>query len=227
MYLFFDTETTGLPINWKAPVTDLNNWPRLVQIAYLLYDKNRNKISEVNHIVKPNDFLIPLEASKVHGISTERATREGKDIRLVLQAFLEIVNNSEYLIAHNMSFDEKIIVAELIRNNLPNNIETKQKICTMLSSTNFCAIKSNYGYKWPKLSELHFKLFGTNFEEAHNAAIDIKVTAKCFWKLVDKKIISLPYISEAIKLNNQKFSPSNSFNIFEQAYKEITILKTG
>lgn len=24
-YLFFDTETTGLPRNWKAPVSDLNN----------------------------------------------------------------------------------------------------------------------------------------------------------------------------------------------------------
>jgi len=30
MYLFFDTETTGLPRNWKAPVTDLDNWPRMV-----------------------------------------------------------------------------------------------------------------------------------------------------------------------------------------------------
>jgi DNA polymerase III subunit epsilon len=78
MYLFFDTETTGLPKNWKAPVTDLNNWPRLVQLAYLLYDSNGNKISEGDHIIKPDDFIIPEDASRVHGISTEMANLKGK-----------------------------------------------------------------------------------------------------------------------------------------------------
>ncbi len=53
----------------------------------------------------------------------------------------------------------------------------------MERTTNFCAIDGPYGYKWPKLSELHFKLFNTGFEEAHNAAVDIKATAKCFWEL--------------------------------------------
>ena len=42
-----------------------------------------------------------------------------------------------------------------------------------VDSTDFCAIQGPYGYKWPKLSELHFKLFRTHFEEAHNAAVDI------------------------------------------------------
>ena len=50
MYLFFDTETTGLPKNYKAPASDLNNWPRLVQLAYHLYDNDGNKISEGDHI---------------------------------------------------------------------------------------------------------------------------------------------------------------------------------
>lgn len=35
----------------------------------------------------------------------------------------------------------------------------------------------------PKLSELHFKLFKTDFSEAHNALVDIEITAKCFWEL--------------------------------------------
>jgi len=77
MYLFFDTETTGLPRNWKAPVTDLNNWPRLVQLAYLLYDENGNKITGGDYIIKPEGFTIPINASRIHGISTERAIREG------------------------------------------------------------------------------------------------------------------------------------------------------
>ena len=77
MYLFFDTETTGLPRNWKAPVTDLNNWPRLVQLAYLYYDADGKKIMGGDCIIKPEGFTIPTDASRVHGITTERALEEG------------------------------------------------------------------------------------------------------------------------------------------------------
>ncbi len=183
MYLFFDTETTGLPRNWKAPVTDLSNWPRMVQLAYLNYDKDGTKISGGDFIIKPEGYTIPSDASRIHGISTERANKEGKNLLSVLKEFENLVNKADYLVAHNMSFDEKIIGAELLRCNMKNSIAQKRKICTMESSTNFCAIDGPYGYKWPKLSELHFKLFGTGFKEAHNAAVDITATAKCFWEL--------------------------------------------
>ena len=68
MYLFFDTETTGLPKNWNAPITDLNNWPRLVQLAYLCYDNEGNELSRGDFIVKPEGFTIPRDASRIHGI---------------------------------------------------------------------------------------------------------------------------------------------------------------
>jgi DNA polymerase-3 subunit epsilon len=183
MYLFFDTETTGLPKNWKAPTSDLNNWPRLVQLAYIFYDKAGNKISEGNNIIKPEGFTIPIDASKIHGISTERAIQEGVPLIGVLQTFKILIDQADFLVAHNISFDEKIIGAEFLRNKMSDFVATKRKICTMQSTTNFCAIDGTYGYKWPKLSELHYKLFGTSFEEAHNASVDIKATAKCFWEL--------------------------------------------
>ena len=183
MYLFFDTETTGLPKNWKAPVTDLNNWPRLVQLAYLSYDNDGSLISNGDYIIKPSGFTIPLETSRIHGITTEKANSEGHDLLLVLKNFQSLINQADYLVAHNMSFDEKIVGAEFLRNKLPNSIDGKRKICTMQSATNFCAINGPYGYKWPKLSELHYKLFRTSFEEAHNASVDISATAKCFWEL--------------------------------------------
>lgn len=183
MYLFFDTETTGLPRNWKAPVTDLNNWPRLVQLAYLYYDENGSKISGGDFIVKPEGYTIPKDASRIHGISTEKALKEGVPISNVLQNFQSFVEEAKILVAHNMSFDEKIVGAEFLRAGMVNSILAKRKICTMHSTTNFCAINGPYGYKWPKLSELHYKLFGTGFEEAHNAAADINATAKCFWEL--------------------------------------------
>ncbi len=183
MYLFFDTETTGLPNNWKAPVTDLNNWPRLVQMAWLQYDLEGNKIGGSNHIIVPNGFTIPEEASSIHGISHDRALREGVELKSVLSNFHNRIAQSNYLVAHNMSFDEKIVGAEFLRNNMTNTIDTIPKICTMQRTTNFCRIDGPYGYKWPKLSELHYTLFGTGFEEAHNAEVDINATAKCFWEL--------------------------------------------
>ena len=183
MYLFFDTETTGLPKNWKAPVTDLHNWPRLVQLAYLLYDNQGNQISGGDLIIQPNGFTIPSEASAIHGITTEKANREGTAVEAILHDFQILIDQADQLVAHNMSFDEKIMGAEFLRNRMPDSIASKKKICTMQRSTNFCAIDGPYGYKWPKLSELHYQLFNTGFEEAHNAAVDINATAKCFWEL--------------------------------------------
>jgi DNA polymerase III subunit epsilon len=182
MYLFFDTETTGLPKSWKAPVTDLNNWPRMVQLAWLLYDEDGRKISGDDHIIKPEGFTIPLDSSRIHGISTERAMDEGKPLLAVLQEFAELIEEARYLVAHNISFDEKIVGAEFLRNNMEDAVAKRAKICTMQSGTEFCKLIGPYGYKWPKLSELHYALFASHFEDAHNAAIDINATAKCFWE---------------------------------------------
>ena len=189
MYLFFDTETTGLPRNWKAPVSDLTNWPRLVQLAWLTYDDTGNKLDGKSHIIRPEGFNIPTEASRIHGISNERALDEGIALQTVLDEFQNLVFQSGVLVAHNMSFDEKIVGAEFLRNNMVNIVASKPKICTMEKTTNFCKINGPYGYKWPKLSELHSILFGIDFEEAHNAAVDIEATAKCFWELKRRNIL--------------------------------------
>ncbi len=186
MYLFFDTETTGLPRNWKAPITDLNNWPRMIQIGWILSDKNGNRIDVGNHIIKPENFIIPDDASKIHGITTQKAIDEGVELIQILKQFNELVNEAEYLVAHNISFDEKIVGAEFLRKKIKTDFNRKNKICTMQSSTDYCRIPGPYGYKWPRLSELHIKLFGEDFEGAHDAFVDIEATERCFWEM--KKI---------------------------------------
>lgn len=183
MYLFFDTETTGLPAYSEIILADLDNWPRLVQLAYLLYDENKCLISGRDFIIKPCGFVIPADASRIHGITTEKAIRDGHDLRTVLKEFQSVINQADYLIAHNMNFDENIIRAEYLRNKMRDSILRKKRICTMESTTNFCAIDGYYGYKWPKLSELYFTLFKTVYKETHNAADDVAATAKCFWEL--------------------------------------------
>jgi DNA polymerase III subunit epsilon len=190
MYLFFDTETVGLPRSWKAPVTDLNNWPRLVQIAYLVYDGSGNLVSSKNSIIRPDGFTIPRDASRIHGITTEIASVRGIPLGSVLSDFQMQMGSCSHLVAHNMSFDEKIVGAEFLRCNLPNTIPDKKRICTMEATTDFCRISGPYGYKWPKLSELHYKLFREDFDEAHNAAVDIQITAKCFWELMKLGVLN-------------------------------------
>ncbi|MCX5657269.1 MAG: 3'-5' exonuclease [Candidatus Omnitrophica bacterium] len=191
MYLFFDTETTGLPGNGKAPVTDLDNWPRMVQLAYLFSDSNGNKISEGNFIIKPVGFTIPAKAVEVHGITTERAEKEGTDLKIVLLDFQALISRAEYLVAHNMDFDGKVIGAEFLRNKMRDGLPAKRKICTMLSAIDYCALPGPFGYKWPKLTELHCKLFQKGFDDAHNAAADVLATVRCFWELKRLGIIKV------------------------------------
>ena len=189
MYLFFDTETAGLPRNRKAPVSDLNNWPRLVQIAWLQYDNSGSQVKGSDYIIKPEDFTIPHNSTKIHGITTKKAMEEGVLLDVVLEEFSTVIDRSDYLVAHNMDFDEKIVGAEFIRENISNRLLQTSRICTMKTSTNFCKIPGPYGYKWPTLSELHFTLFHTEFEETHNALVDVEVCAKCFFQLKKLEII--------------------------------------
>ena len=96
MYLFFDTETTGLPRNYKAPLTDSRNWPRMVQIAYLIADETGDELERHDHIIKPEGFTIPNRASRLHGITTEKAINEGVLLEPILNEFAAAIDNGLY-----------------------------------------------------------------------------------------------------------------------------------
>lgn len=183
MYLSFDTETTGLPRNWKAPLTDLDNWPRLVEIAWVLFDESGRELEAEAHLIKPNGFSIPGEATEIHGISHDEAMSSGSDLQTVLSAFTGAVQNSAAVISHNVSFDEKIVGAEMLRNKMSNVLGSATKVCTKEISTDYCRLPGKYGYKWPTLQELHQVLFSVGFSETHRAADDARVCAKCFFEL--------------------------------------------
>jgi DNA polymerase III epsilon subunit-like protein len=134
-------------------------------------------------VIKPIGFDIPKEASDVHGITTGYATKYGKNIKDVLSNFEEQCLKSKYLVAHNINFDSKVMGSEFLRNISRNPISKLELLCTMECATDYCKIEGFYGYKWPKLSELHIKLFGKDFEDAHDALADIEATARCFWEM--------------------------------------------
>ncbi len=189
MYLFFDTETTGLPKDWNAPISKLKNWPRLVQIAWQQYDSVGNLLSTQNYIIKPNGFTISPEVVKIHGISHQKAVLEGAELEKVMKEFAKILSSSKFLIAHNLEYDKKIVGAEFLRTNIKSKLSSIEPICTMKSTTNFCRLPGYYGYKWPSLTELHSKLFKAKFKEAHDALVDVTACAKCFFELKKKGII--------------------------------------
>lgn len=183
MYIFFDTETNGLPKDWKAPVTDIDNWPRLVEIAWIAYDDNGNELSSATYIIKPAGFEISPTSAEIHGISQEKALKEGVDLETVLAEFGNLLSKAEKIVAHNIAFDENIVGAEFLRCGMENIIPSITKVCTMKQTVDFCAIEGRYGYKWPTLSELYFKVFNKKLQNAHNALADIRATADCFWEL--------------------------------------------
>ena len=115
MYLIFDTETTGLPHNKTAPITDLDNWPRLVQIAWQLHSETGKLLSQHNYIVKPDGFDIPFKAEQVHGVSTKRALEEGHALDAVLTLLVTDLARTSLVVGHNIEFDINIIGAECIR----------------------------------------------------------------------------------------------------------------
>ncbi len=193
-YLFFDTETTGVPQNYKAPITNSSNWPRLVQLAWIMADKNGNVLKKKSVIIKPDDFSIPSDAAAVHGITTSRAQREGKPLRVVLEEFATDLSLAVKVVGHNVDFDQRIVGAELYRMDKDYDaLMDKPCICTMKSSTDFCAIPNpnTYfgGYKWPSLQELYRKLFDRSFEDAHDALADISATKDCYFELKRRGII--------------------------------------
>lgn len=183
MYIVIDCETTGLPRNWKAPVTDLDNWPRMIQIAWARFDEQSQPIESRSFLIQPDGFTIPQEAQRVHGISTERAMADGKPLFAALSEFSDAVGNSEVIVAHNLRFDETVISAEYLRLNLVPPFGDKKRFCTMVGTTNLCRLPGQFGFKWPSLSELHHFLFGTGFEEAHDAGADVAACADCFLEL--------------------------------------------
>jgi DNA polymerase-3 subunit alpha len=186
MYLIFDTETTGLPQDFSAPISDLDNWPRLVQLAWQLHDHTGKLINSGNYIVKPEGFTIPFNSEKIHGISTERAHEEGVELDFVLKEFSKDIDRAYFLIGHNVSFDEKIMGAEYLRKKISSAILDKPKIDTKLDGTDVAKIEGGRGgnYKWPSLGELHHALFDEGFEDAHDAAADVEATARIFLEMV-------------------------------------------
>ena len=216
MYLIFDTETTGLPKKWNAPITDSDNWPRCVQLAWQLHDSKGALISDHSYLIKPENFNIPFESEQIHGISTELANKIGVDLEEVLNKFISDLSKAGFIIGHNVKFDLNIIGAELFRINSDVDLLEKDILdtCTELTA-NVCKLPGGRGgkFKFPTLIELYSFLFDESFSEAHNASADVEATARAFFELVRIGTINqtvfkgYPELSEGLRSHDQTKVP--------------------
>ena len=188
--LFLDTETTGLP---RSAQNDIEKWPRVVQLAWALYDTEGNRETLNSVIIYPTDFTIPMDSARIHGITTDRAKKEGTSLHKVLPQFNADVEKASTVIAHNLAFDLPIVATEFLRCGLETNLTKKQPFCTMKTPQiiSWCKLpaKSGRGYKWPTLNELHLQLFETEFAGSHNAGADVEACARCYFELQKRGII--------------------------------------
>ena len=217
MFLIFDTETTGLPRDYNAPLTDFDNWPRMVQVAWQVHGALGELIAHHNYIIKPEGYTIPYNAEKVHGISTERALREGLPLQEVLAALAADIAQSTYGAGHNIEFDYNVVGAEFLRAGMENALAGLPALDTKDLSTDYVAIPGGKGgkFKWPTLTELHQKLFQSAVDSAHDAAYDVSATARCFFELIKRRVIAVPQVTSPDDVQYQ--APDLAKSNFENA----------
>ena len=190
MYLIFDTETTGLPKRWNAPISDTDNWPRAIQIAWQLHDAMGNCVDHQDYLIQPDGFNIPYDAEKIHGISTELAMEQGVPLVEVLEKFNEALSEAKFVVGQNVGFDINIMGCEFFRNDITTAIEQLKVLDTCTEHTaQLSKLPGGRGgkFKLPTLTELHEYLFDEPFNEAHNATADVEATTRCFLELIRRK----------------------------------------
>ena len=204
-FIVFDTETSGLPT--------LTFKPNIVQFCYVIFDTEIKSIEkEINVLIKqPKGYVISQESINIHKITNEMCNEMGVDLREVLDEFLEDTKKCSYIVGHNVIFDANMLVyaynllisecnsIEPIDVNLITQYLRKIKYvenfivpklyCTMKQSVTLCNIKRvnkrGYNYlKFPKLCELHKKLFDTEPEGLHNALVDVYACLRCYYMLI-------------------------------------------
>ena len=109
MHLFVDLETNGLPKSRYAFYDDIDNWPRVVQVAWAVYTSDGKRNSIHNFIVYPEDFEISDESASIHGITTDRAREEGTALNKVLKEFNKELENAQTIISHNIDGSSPIL----------------------------------------------------------------------------------------------------------------------
>lgn len=183
--LIIDTETTGLPPR-NTPASDTEKWAgcRIVQIAWELHDPTQQQVVSECYVVKPDGFVIPKEATRIHGIEQRYAEEHGVAIERVWERLADLLPSVSIVVAHNISFDDAVIQSEMNRSGkrgLLDEWARTSKHCTMKAGT-------PPGQKWPKLAELYKRYFGVDPDgRMHSADADVRACARIYHRQVQRQ----------------------------------------
>ncbi|HCX20391.1 MAG: DNA polymerase III subunit epsilon [Flammeovirgaceae bacterium] len=207
--LFLDTETSGIPISLNAPINDLDNWPFVLQLAWVIYSSNGELIKKENHFVWEEEIFINESSTKVHGITHDELQEKGEDRKSVMRLLAsDLRKYKPLIIGHFVEFDSKMVQVAFYRSGLKNLISQQQHFCTMLASKKY-ALAANSTY--PKLEELYHRLFHEVMRDKHNAMHDAEATARCFFQLKEKGDITEQLINSQKLFTNTSNKKSTKF----------------
>lgn len=193
--LFYDTETTGLPL-FNEPSEDPRQ-PHIAQLGARLVDLDTRKvISTIDVIIRPDGWEIPDDVAKVHGITTERAHEVGVSELVAIHLLTELWSHAAVRIAHNETFDARIVRIALKRFSDevlpdPDHWKAGAAECTAVMSTPICKLPPTAkmiaaGRRHPKTPNLGeaFRFFtGRELEGAHSALVDVDACMQVYFAI--------------------------------------------
>lgn len=189
--LFFDTETTGLPIDHRIPALQNEiNWPQLVSLSWSVWEEEKC-VKRGSHMIRPQGWTIPASSTAIHGISHEEAENNGVPLLDVLMEFKQDIMRSNRIVVHNMEFDKNVIFhafAWHLKKDPRRFWPEWAEFCSMTMAKDELKIpfvnskRPGDSYKMPGLDEV----FRATFNEpapakAHSSERDVEVLEKIYW----------------------------------------------
>ncbi|MEE9372325.1 MAG: hypothetical protein V3V00_04655 [Saprospiraceae bacterium] len=181
MYLIFDTSTAGKPKTYKADISKVSNWPRIMHISWILLGEDLKPIEDHNYLITPDDYTINEKLIKNIHVETDEFNNNGNELPKVLEKLMASSDKAQYIFAHNLKLNGSIVGAECYRNAMGNFLAHKESYCLMHEATFYCKLEGKRGgYKWPSLQEMHTTIFKQGFSPSGNARADVIAASRCF-----------------------------------------------
>ena len=170
-YLVFDLETDGLIENERIP--------NILQVSWSLIDKSGYSYKRKTELVNNGDNL--NKASSVNSIDIETLKLIGKPICEVLKELWRDLHDVSAIISHNTEFDISVLDHHMKECDLFFKFSSIPCLCTMKGGKNYLeSINKEENIKFPKLTELYYRLFDKSITPKHQAIFDKVLTSRCF-----------------------------------------------
>ena len=179
--LFVDTETSGLPSDWRRPYAEPGAWPHVAQVAWLLYTAAGELVKTENHYIKPSDYDLTPASMQVHGLTLAYLQEHGQPRRQVMQRLHDdLTRYRPLVVGHFVELDYHMVGVSFHRADLPNALLGLNTFCTMKLSGTF---SHTWQRRYLRLGELYDRLFNRLMPRQHDALADAEATAECFFEL--------------------------------------------